>query len=243
MEKQPSAATTVLTVLTVAGLVLLAGCSGLTQTPFQPDHSRPVQEGSTSGEVAGIPDSHFKPISFRPSSSQGPAATKPAHTESNPRTVRELISAGQGGQLLLDWEIKDENGVTGSKVKAEVKVFPRALKENTWISIGLVDPAYAMVGVDLEFGTHGTRFRIPAEVKLDIEGLDLSGYTDPDAVDFYWHDQDTNTWVPVPYDFKEVELDQGKIQGIWYFEHFSLYSLGGDDNTADQMGQNIMVMW
>lgn len=152
---------------------------------------------------------------------------RPKFEEPKPRTVTELIGSEQGGQLVLDWEIKDENGVTGAKIKAEVKIFSDALDEDTEISISLLNPAYEMMQANLEFGAHGTQFRIPAEVKLDLEGLDLSGYSAGDALNFYWYDPDTDAWYPVPRDedqFK-VEPDQGKVYGIWYFEHFSRYGL------------------
>ncbi len=78
------------------------------------------------------------------------------------------------------------------------------------------------------FGDHGTNFNVPAEIKLDLEGLDLSGYGE-DEIDLYGFDRDTDTWFLVPRNYKVIELDQGKIQGIWYFDHFSRYSLGGGD--------------
>lgn len=49
---------------------------------------------------------------------------------------------------MLDWEIKDEDGVTGSKVKTEVKIFSGALDEDAEITISLMNPAYAMVSID-----------------------------------------------------------------------------------------------
>lgn len=185
-----------------------------------------------SGPAAGIPTSEFEPVSFRALAPDDPGfwrekTATAKYDEPKPRTVTESISAEGGGQLLLDWEIKDENGVTGSKVKAEIKIFPGALEEDAKITIGLLNPTYAMVSVELEFGDHGTQFHIPAEVSLDMEGLDLSGYDDGDTLDFYWRDPVTDAWFPVPRDEDHFEFDrnQGKIKGIWFFKHFSRYSL------------------
>ena len=198
--------------------------------------------------IAGIPASEFEPLSFRGLSRDATAPNVAAddddgddddgddddgddddYEEPRPRTVTEFISAEQGGQLLLDWEIKDEDGVTGSKVKAEIKIFPGALGEDAEITIGLLNPAYAMVGVDLEFGEHGSQFSVPAELSLDLTGLDLSAYETGDAFDFYWYDPGTDAWFPVPRDENtfEVKLEEGQIKGTWYLSHFSRYSMSG----------------
>jgi hypothetical protein len=212
------------TVVVSAGAALLSGCGGLERHPLAPDRIATAEKTSRTGKVAGIPPTVFKPVSFRLSSLNNLQAAKLA-----PVIVQKWISAEQGGQLLLDWEAKDENGVTGSKVKVEVKILPGALERDAMISIRLANPAYAMVTVDLAFGTHGTRFRMPAEVKLDLQGLDLSGYKSADAIDLFWYDPSSQSWFPVPKVYKQVELTQGKVQGIWLFEHFSTYSLGGDE--------------
>lgn len=183
----------------------------------------PVAQEEETVQVAGIPDSEFEPLAFR---FVAPAAkVTDDDDESRPTSVEALISATQGGQLLLDWFAEDADGETGSKVKVEVKVLPGALSEDTIVSISLENPAYAMLEVELEFGTHDTQFLVPAEVKLDVYDLDLSGVASEDEIDFYWYDSATDAWYPVPNDYKIVELDQGKIQGIWYFDHFSRYSL------------------
>lgn len=189
--------------------------------------------------VAGIPASEFEPLSFRTLSPDATAAkladdddgegNDGDYEEPKPRSVTELISAEEGGQLLLDWEIKDEDGVTGSKIKAEIKIFSGALDSDAQISIGLLNLSYAMVGIDLEFGEHGSQFSIPAELSLDMAGLDLSGYSAGDALEFYWYDPVTDAWFPVPRDEDkfEVNLQEGKIKGIWYLSHFSRYSMSG----------------
>ena len=60
---------------------------------------------------------------------------KTQYKEPKPCTVTELISPEQGGQLLLDWKTKGRNGVTGPKVKVEVKIFPGALDEDTLVAV------------------------------------------------------------------------------------------------------------
>lgn len=185
-----------------------------------PDTSPTVSDEVRSAET--IPASEFTPVAF------GGVEPEVSGKAAGTGSVQELISAEQGGQVLLDWEIKDQDGVTGSKVKVEVKILPGALTEDTIVSIALENPAYAMLAVDLEFAAHGTRFLVPAEVKLDLEGLDLlSEYDSEDEIDLYWYDPAADSWHPVPCDYKVVELDQGKAQGIWYFDHFSRYGLGG----------------
>jgi hypothetical protein len=151
------------------------------------------------------------------------------YEEPKPRTVTEFISAEDGGQVKLDWEIKDEDGDTGSAVKAELMIFPDALDEDAEITIGLLNPAYAMVGVDLKFGEHGTSFRIPAELSLDLKGLDLSDFDKSSTLDLYFYDPLSDAWFPVPRDEDkiDVKLDKGDIKGIWYLPHFSRYSLSG----------------
>jgi len=220
-------------------LILLVGI-GL--TGCSPDSSPSNSGADPYGTgVVGIPADQFKPLSFRDLSPDATAAKiaeddqgddqgdVPEYEEPKPRTVTEFISAEQGGQLLLDWEIKDEDGVTGSKIKAELKIFADALDEDAEITIGLLNPAYAMVGVDLEFGEHGTSFRIPAELSLDLEGLDLSDFNKSSTLDFYFYDPLSDAWFPVPRDEDkfEVELKKGSIKGIWYLPHFSRYSLSG----------------
>ena len=202
--------------LIVVMMALIAGCS-----LDSPDLLGSDRATSDVEKIEGIPDSEFQPIAFRSAGRKGIWSAK-----TDPIVVTELIRAEDGGQLLLDWESQEENGNTGTKVKVEVKVLPDALEEDTEISIGLLNPAYAMLNVDLEFREHGTQFLIPAEVKLDLVGLDLSGYDDEEALDLYWYNPEDDTWYPVPYQFKKVELDLGKVQGIWYFEHFSRYAWG-----------------
>lgn len=214
--------------------------------------SSPISQDAELGEAAGIPASEFEPVAFRALSPGGPGSlqedtaaakrvpkadkkdkkdkkdkVKTQYEEPKLCTVTELISPEQGGQLLLDWEIKDRNGVTGPKVKVEVKIFPGALDEDTQITISLLNPAYVMVNVELEFGVHGTQFNIPAEVSLDVEGLDLSGDGDGDTLDFYWYDPVADAWflAAKDEDHFEMDLEQGKIKGIWYIEHFSRYCL------------------
>ena len=217
---------------------LLLGCAVLLGGCGYPSGEAPTSPRQASSEVlsiaqpAGISAADFRPIAFRrPSRDTGPAR-KPAF-------IKKVISAKQGGQLLLDWESKDQNGVTGTKVKAEVKILPGGLEQDTEISIYLDNAEHVMITVNLEFGKHGTAFLIPAEVKLDIWGLDFSGYGPTDVIDLYWYDPDAETWFPVPKEFKKVNRSQGKVEGIWYFEHFSRYSLSGggysdeEDEEAD----------
>jgi hypothetical protein len=84
-----------------------------------------------------------------------------------------------------------------------------------------------MVRVEFTFGPHGTHFNIPAQVKMDFGGLDLSGYDDPEAIDLYWYNPESGAWFPVSQVYKKIDLARGKVQGLWYFEHFSVYSLSG----------------
>ena len=182
----------------------------------------PTRSNGAAGQAASIAASEFEPVAFSGAPSGAPAA-KAAGTGSR---VHELISAEQGGQLLLDWEAKNDDGVTGAKVKVEVTILPDALEKDRMISIRLIDPDYAMVTVALDFGTHVTDFKIPAEVELDAEGLDLSSYSSEDEIDLYWYDRTSKTWSPVRYEFKEVDLDQGTVRGLWYFDHFSRYAMG-----------------
>ena len=203
-------------------VALMAGCSSDTST----------RSGDDTAVRTGVPPSEFEPLAFRTGEPGSAPAGKILGTGSS---VTARISAEQGGQLLLDWEKKNSEGVTGVKVKVEVKFHPGALDEDRDVTISLVNPAYAMLNVELEFGNHGTRFKIPAEVKLDIEGLDLKGAAGVDGssgdagyvFDFYWFDPAEKAWFAVPKDEDqyEVDLKDGKIKGIWYFDHFSRYSL------------------
>lgn len=206
--------------LVMACALLLNGCAE--QGPSSPSSQRVLAPDETPASPApsGIPASQFEPLRFR-------GALQAAKVTTDAVVVKKLISAKQGGQLLLDWEIKDEHGVTGSKIKVEVKILPKALSQDTEISISLENPAYAMVRVDFTFGPEGTQFNKSAEVKMDLEGLDLSSYDDPDAIGCYWYDPDSGSWFPVLWQYKEVDLTQGKVEGLWYFEHFSVYSLSG----------------
>lgn len=201
-------------------LLLVFGAFLLVAVGCGTEHSPVV---STVERDGGIPNSEFQPIAFLP---LAPAGKLAQGEESGSRSVTDVIGT-DGGQLKLDWAIKSDDGNDETKVIAEIKIFAGALDEAFQISISLLNAAYAMVSVDLEFGNHGTQFNIPAEVTLDLQGLDLSGHADPEAINFYWYDPDTDAWYPVPRDedqFK-VEVDGGKVWGIWYFEHFSRYSL------------------
>ena len=109
-----------------------------------------------------------------------------------------------------------------------------ALEQDTYITVTITDPGFAMIDVDLEFGAHGTQFQVPAEIKLDMENLDLSGL-DPASIDFYWYDTDNDRWVQVPSIDKDIDVEQGKIQGTWFFDHFSRYALGGDSALINKM--------
>lgn len=206
--------------LVMACAMLLSGCAEREPSSGPSKRILAPEEAPLSSEYQGIPDRQFAPLLFRGASPAAKVATESVE-------VKKLISAKKGGRLLLDWKSKGENSAADTRVKVEVKILPGALDQDTEISINLENPAYAMVRVDFTFGPHDTHFNIPAQVKMDFAGLDLSGYDDPEAIDCYWYNPDTGSWFPVPWEYKVVDLAQGTVEGLWYFEHFSTYSLSG----------------
>ena len=203
-----------LSALTAA--LCLWGCS----TDTSPTASNGVEDAS-------IAASEFEPVAFGGIPSGVAAAKAPAGTGI---AVSELISAKKGGRLVLDWPAKKDK-VRGAKkdkvkIKVEIKILPGALEKDTMISITLANLSHAIVSVDLEFGTSATQFKIPAEVKLHMAGLDLSGYSDEDEINLFWHDPTSQSWFPVRYGYKKVDLKKGKVQGVWFLDHFSRFALG-----------------
>ena len=140
-------------------------------------------------------------------------------------TASALISAEKGGRVKLHWH--REGGDTRSQVDVTVTVKPGALDEDTDVFIALVNSETVQLRLDLAFGQHGTRFKIPAVVEVAAMGLVLD---DKNAwVDFYWFDPATEIWTAVPRNEKKFHINYqtGSVRGVWYFSHFSRYSLSG----------------
>ena len=199
---------------------LLAGCA-IDCAPSAP-----------GAQSSSIPDSEFRPIGFQTAQSDplapvGKAADDDdgeSDDDDSDRFATKWITADKGGSVKLNW--KNEEGIT---VKVTLKVLRGALDEDSQVTIGLLNPNVAMIGVDLEFGQHGTQFRIPAEVELDLKQLDLSGYAETDKLDLFWYDPVSDAWFPVRRDERKfsIDLKKGRVKGVWFFDHFSRYSLGG----------------
>lgn len=195
--------------------------------------SSPVSYGTKVTDSESIADVDFTPLAFRIPSLGGDGSAK---SLAAPIRVEGLISAELGGSLVLDWESPAADGAVGPAVKVDLLIPPGALLQDTVISISLENPAVAMVTVDLEFGEPGTQFQIPAEVTLDLKGLELAGGDDdsndddsnddgPGEVSLYWYDTVQDAWFPVVCKKYKVDFDKGTVKGTWYLNHFSRYSL------------------
>ena len=223
----------------LALLAMIGGCNSDTSTRSEQANATPI----------GIPDAEFEPLAFLTAEGSAPAAKAGAAA-----SVTSLISAEEGGHLKLKWRSGEEEGGKGARVNVTVTVPPGSLEKDSPITIDLIDPTRAMLRVNLVFGEHGTQFKIPAEVKLFVSGLDFDGDRDGDdgygrdddgldggggddsVIDFYWFDPDTDTWYAVRRDESKYSVDReaGTLRGVWYFDHFSRYSLsrGSTENCC-----------
>ena len=217
MEKQPSAARTVLTVLTVAGLVLLAGCAGLTQPPLAPD-------ASNSGLHAA------KPAKARSSGQEeSPASSSPVYCES----VTKFVSS-------WDEELCVKFRSYGGADDVTVKDATLYIETASVVGGGDYDvtmDAYSgttLDDVNIVFSPSGLEFLPTATLTLR-----LLGPVTAEEVREARHICGDGTNV-------ESITTQTSRNGESFLvvkirvPGFSQYSLGGDDYRA---GQNIMMMW
>jgi len=132
--------------------------------------------------------------------------------------AEELITVKKGGRLRLYYEVPDYTCV----VEMELRIPRRALEEDSMLRMCLANASAFMTDVEAVFGQHGTQFLIPAELIIEVEGLNLSSMGD---VGFYYYDEEKGLW----YELTIVEFDVGP--GDWTYvklllEHFSRYALG-----------------
>lgn len=181
---------------------LLWGCSPQESSPLAADTAQVA-------ERRGIPDEAFEPLRLHASSQ--PVAKR--------GRVGRLVAARSGGRVEAEWELGDDDNEL--EVEVTVRVRPRALDRDTRIWVALASPEE----LTLLLGRHGTRFSIPAELTVEVEGLELPAGMDEDDIDLYWHDEDTDRWMPVPR--QSLEIDGDELIGTWLLDHFSRYSLSG----------------
>jgi len=185
------------------GLVaLLAGCAMQEAAPVAP-------VAAQSAELRAIPEADFQ--SLRLLAGPQPAAKR--------ATASRLIRARSGGRVRAEWEIEGDDDEI--EIEVQVRVRPRALERDTRISVALASSN----GLDLILGEHGTQFSTPAELTIEVEGIELPDGVDAENVNLYWLDEDAGLWYPVPR--ARLRVDDDEIEGKWLLDHFSRYSLSG----------------
>ena len=92
---------------------------------------------------------------------------------SGPGYTTTLVSAWRGGTVAYD--------------RYTVRIPARALEQDTYITVR--DPGAGYVLCELE--PHGTQFRTPATLDMNLQGLDIQGFTD---WTIFWFDDDFGDW-------------------------------------------------
>ena len=224
----------VLSGLTLAAFVLLGGCADMSRSPFGPGGGVAIEGG---GAQAVSSESPFT-IGF--SREAAPFAGKRAKERDNSEVesaLQTLSASGtfttrRGGKLEVKFpQPRDRNSFYVEKVKFEVK---RGSIDRTCEITMKVTAGDALEDLEIEFTPSGVVFDPPAEMAIYLKGVQHL-----DAVVYHITGDGESTEAKIVTD--------GKGKKGWKITvavpGFSRYSLGGDDMLADQMGQNIMVMF
>jgi hypothetical protein len=138
-------------------------------------------------------------------------------------TASSPIYVKGGGKVNLKDEEKDATGKKVFELEIELKFDDKSVS-NDFVASLTTDASYLMSSVDLAFGPEGTTFLRPANLKVHVKGMDLSGLTDKSVVNLYY--DNNGTWELMDGDVKlhvkdgELQCDNGKLP------HFSRYAFG-----------------
>jgi WD40 repeat protein len=125
-------------------------------------------------------------------------------------------------------EIKDTAPVIAHTELAyayvNLQVLPGAIDQDTEFSLN-IETTELVGGVAVTFGPHGTVFNQPAILNLEARGVDFTG-VDPDGVDVYYDNTETNQWELMDRDDVIVDAFAGTVQVInARLPHFSRYAV------------------
>jgi hypothetical protein len=138
--------------------------------------------------------------------------------------IVDSVTVDRGGRLLVKDE--DFDSVTSKRnfrMKIEIAFKPHSVSNDFLASVS-TDAQYLMSSLDLQFGPHGTFFLKPADLKVWVKGMDLSGFSPKDRIYLYYIDN--GRWVRmegnVSFNVKTGELScaNGRLP------HFSRYAFG-----------------
>lgn len=184
-------------VVVTAGLVL--NFSGCANnSPYAPED----QGLSNQSELHLIPLQKEEPALHKNSSKQN--------------QVSEWVTWRHGGKLTLKRLAKD------MKVVVDLRVLPHTISQDAKLTLKL-----DYEKLDMTFGPEGIIFLSkPALLNISAKGLDLSG-GEPDKIDIYYYNPDTNEWEKAARKAVIVKQKQGIIRIIdAEIPHFSRYAVG-----------------
>lgn len=158
-------------------------------------------------------------------------------TSPTPGELRFIQLPAPRRGILLDWggiyvegEVTPERAATleldyeweGGEIEIRLHVPAHAVsKPATW-SLTLYPNSF-VTEVSFVGGPAGLEFLRPAKLRIEAEGLDLSGIN-PESVGLYYYN-DQGFWELIEPIALKVEIDEGEIRGLWWLDHFSRYAL------------------
>lgn len=147
-------------------------------------------------------------------------------------SASEFITRRKGGRLHLEHHYALREGE--ARVKITLDVLPRALKRSKMLGVELDDET-----CEMEFSEHGTVFRKPAILNIEVDMENISASQDDLAgLDIYYDNPETGRWEFIDREDIKISVDGNNVQirvVNALLPHFSRYAIGttfhfDDDN-------------
>jgi hypothetical protein len=136
--------------------------------------------------------------------------------------VSKNIKKAYGGTLYLSDEFETDDEEVDVDIR--LKIHPNSIPADDEFLMS-IDSDQFLANLDVVFGPHGMKFSKPAELTINIQGLDLSGL-DLNTIQVYYDNQDTGQWEMMECDEISIDIDNGEIEVInAKLPHFSRYAL------------------
>lgn len=207
MKTQKRIAAFAVTALFTVGLALtFSGCSE--QTPFEVDKEDLINSTVNSSSIIHTNDG---PIKLLQMDTQASTLDK-GSAEENLFYAEQFMPAKKRDNIRLG------NVYYGH---SKVTFFRNSIPEDMTIQFQwLASSTFEGMLNNLEFGPHGTIFKVPVRVQLSYKRADLTGI-DETELKVYYFNEDTDLW-----EFIGGEVDTENKIVIVYLDHFSRYAIG-----------------
>lgn len=131
----------------------------------------------------------------------------------------EFIERKKGGTLHLKYKTDD------LKIDIKLKIHKDSIQDDSKFLMN-IDSEQFLANLDVVFGPHGTQFSIPADLNIEVEGLDLSELNSEETIDVYYDNQEAGQWEKMVSEDIKIDFKKGKIKiKKAKLPHFSRYAV------------------